>query len=469
MRPLSYPGRGSRVARAAAVALAGFILFATGPTPIAPAAPAAPAVPAAPAASAVPAAPATGSMPLSAALDAYVKPFVGAGHFAGQVVVSQNGKILMDGTYGLANRELGVPVAPDTRFCIASITKPITIIVATQLIEEGKLAMSDTLGRWIPGFPAGDRITVEHLLRHRAGIPHRLTAESEEAVPRTAADMVELAKKSTLLFEPGSSSTYSSGGYAVLARVLELASGQDYGTLVRGRVFEPLALSHTSNPTAGEILPGRAPSYVPGLHGIGNAPPKDLTFLVGAGSVFSTARDIHTLALAVVNGKMGEGPRQSFVRSGKLNWNGSTNGYRAFADFDSATGLAVAFCGNVHSGANDLVRRAIPAIVRGETPPASGLPALALDPAGGRANVPDATLRSYEGVYMLGNGTRLDVRAREGVLAANEWILVPLSDSTFFSLRDYGEVRPVPGPDHRIVRLDWKVGADVWPAPRIGD
>ncbi|MGH7724163.1 MAG: serine hydrolase domain-containing protein [Candidatus Eiseniibacteriota bacterium] len=296
-----------------------------------------------------------------------------------------------------------------------------------------------------------------------------MTDDTNESTPRTAADMVELAKKATFLFEPGTSGTYSSGGYAVLARVLELASGQDYSTLVRERVFAKLDLAHTSNPTAGEILPGRAPSYVPGLRGIENAPPKDLTFLVGAGSVFSNARDLHTLTRAVVEGKMGEGPRQSFVRSGKLNWNGSTNGYRAFADYDSATGVAVAFCGNVHSGANDLMRQAIPAIVKGEAPPPTNLPAIALDPRAGRARVPEATLKGYEGVYQLGNGTRLDVRARDGVLAANEWILVPMSDSTFFSLRDYGEVRPVPGPDKRIERLDWKVGSDVWPAPRVAN
>ncbi|MGH7724164.1 MAG: serine hydrolase domain-containing protein [Candidatus Eiseniibacteriota bacterium] len=90
-----------------------------------------------------------GASKASAALDAYVKPFVDAGHLAGQVVVSQNGKILIDRCYGLADRELAVPVTPDTRFCIASITKPITIIVATELIQEGKLAMADTIGKWI--------------------------------------------------------------------------------------------------------------------------------------------------------------------------------------------------------------------------------------------------------------------------------------------------------------------------------
>lgn len=407
--------------------------------------------------------------PLGPALDAYVRPLVESGHFAGQVLIARNGQVIVERSYGLANRELGVPVTPETRFCIASITKPITVILAIQLIEEGKLGYSDTLSKWIPDYPNGGRITIEHLLRHQAGIPHRVTDDSNESTPRTAADMVLLAARATPLYEPGTGSTYSSAGFSVLARVLELASGQEYRTLLKTRLLDSLGMKQTSDPTAAEILPGRAPSYVPGSQGIENAPPRDLSFLVGAGSVFSTARDLHTLMMAVVSGRMGEGPRQSFLRNGRLNWNGSTNGYRAYAEYDSASGVAVTFAGNVHSGANDLVRQAIQSLVRGEKPAPPVLPAAAVNPRRNRAKVAAATLKGFEGIYQLGNGTRLDVRAKDGMLAANEWMLVPTSDSTFFSPRDFAEVRPIPGTDGKIARLDWKLGADVWPAPRVGD
>jgi hypothetical protein len=83
--------------------------------------------------------------------------------------------------------------------------------------------------------PRGDEITIEHLARHTAGIPHRVTECDEGAVPRTAADMVQLViervERDGLLVEPGTNSVYSSAGYSVLARVLELTGGASWEEL----------------------------------------------------------------------------------------------------------------------------------------------------------------------------------------------------------------------------------------------
>ena len=114
-------------------------------------------------------------------------------------------------------------------------------MLALQLIMEKKLGYRDTLERWIRGIPSGDRITIEHLLRHRSGIPHRVTTEKDETQPMTAADVVEFARHSTLLFEPGSRSSYSSAGFSVLSRVLELASGKSYADLLAERLLDSSA------------------------------------------------------------------------------------------------------------------------------------------------------------------------------------------------------------------------------------
>jgi hypothetical protein len=90
--------------------------------------------------------------------------------------------------------------------------------------------------------------------------------------------------------------------------------------------------------------------------------------------------------------------------------------------------------------------------------------------AGGAAiEAETAALRRFEGVYQLGNGLRLEFRARDGILSANEWILVPAKDGSFFSLRDYGVVTPVPKAGGGIERMDWSAGGQTWPAPRIAD
>lgn len=279
----------------------------------------------------------------------------------------------------------------------------------------------------------------------------------------TAAEVAEAAKRAELLFAPNSQSSYSSGGFSVLARVLELASGKPFAALLEERIFRPCGMTHSADVGAGPILEGRAPAYVPGVSGIQNAPLEDLSYLVGAGSVWSTSRDLHRFLRAVVTGKLGEGPRLSWVRRGKLDWNGSTNGYRAYADYDSASGLEVVWTGNVHSGANDLFRRAIPRLAKGE--PVE--PAVVPEPA--RVAQDPKLLASSEAVYRLGNGIRLAVRARDGALYANEWALIPIAPDTYFSPRDFGEVKVVRDDSGRATRLDWKVGTDMWPAPRVGE
>lgn len=410
---------------------------------------------------------------LDAALDAFARPLVEAGHLSGQLLVSRGGTVLAERSWGLAHREMGVPVTPGTRFNIASITKPTTIVLALQLLDEGKLAETDTLGRWIPGFAAGDSITVGHLLQHRAGIPHRVTTDLDETEPMRPADLVEFAKKAKLDFAPGSQGSYSSAGYTVLTRVLELASGEAYETLLERRITGPLGMTRTVHADMRTMVADRAASYVPDVEGIGNAPLKDMSFLAGAGSLYSTARDVHRLLLGLVEGKLGANVRASLVRAGgKIAWNGSSNGYRAFADWDSASGLAIVFCGNVHTGAPDLVRAAVPRLVAGQEVPPAALPALAASAARAGAAATEAetaALRRFEGVYQLGNGQRLEFRARDGILSANEWILVPAGDGSFFSLRDYGVVTPVPKTGGGIERMDWAVGGSTWPAPRIAD
>ena len=409
---------------------------------------------------------------LEAALDAYARPLVDAGHLAGQLLVSKNGTVIAERSWGLSHRELGVPVTPGTRMNIASITKPTTIVLAVHLLEEKKLDVADRLDRWIPGFPRGDSITVGMLLQHRAGIPHRVTTDREETEPLRPADVVEYAKKARLDFAPGTNGSYSSGGFTVLTRVLELAGGAPYEALLERHVLGPAGMTHTVHADMRAIVPGRAPSYVPDGFSIGNAPLKDMSFLAGAGSLYSTARDVHALLEAVASGRLGAGPRASLVRAGgKIAWNGSSNGYRAFADWDSTSGLAIVFCGNVHTGAPDLVRGVVPKLVAGETVPPAALPTLAARPDPGAAATAAATtaLRAFEGVYQLGSGLRLEFRARDGMLFANDWTLVPAQDGSFFSLRDYGVVTPVKKAGGGIERMDWSVGGSTWPAPRIAD
>ena len=86
------------------------------------------------------------------------------------VLVAQDGKILFEKGYGLADREHAVPVIPQTTFRIASITKQFTASAILKLQEEGKLSVDDKLSKYIPDFPRGDEVTLRQLLTHTSGI-----------------------------------------------------------------------------------------------------------------------------------------------------------------------------------------------------------------------------------------------------------------------------------------------------------
>ncbi len=396
-------------------------------------------------------------------LDAWARPLVEHDLLSGNLLVAHGDSVILERSWGMADEKAGLANAPDLPSCIASINKPMTVILAIQLMEEEKLGLRDTLSKWIPDFPHGDSITIGHLLRHRAGIPHRVTTDADETVPHTASDMVEFAKKAPLMFRPGERSSYSSAGYSVLARVLELAGGKPYGELLRERIVEPLGLQHTFHPGPGAPAATRAASYVPVAGGVQAAPDQDYSFLVGAGAVFSTPRDLHRLLWAAVSGELGESVRRSVVHGARVEWNGSTNGYRAFADYDTTSGDMVIFAGNLHCGAVDQMRGAVWALLGDSIPEAPLLP-----PAHA-ANVDPVVLESYEGLYDIVGNPRLPVTATPTGLDVNGWALVATSDSTFFSLRDFGTVKAVGGTGGKLERLDWKLGDRTFPCPRVGD
>ncbi|MGB7295415.1 MAG: serine hydrolase [Candidatus Aminicenantales bacterium] len=381
---------------------------------------------------------ACGSQPsLSDRITAHVTPFVKAGYFSGTLLIARANEVLYERSFGLANEEHAVPFTPETPSGIASITKPMTVVITARLIEEGKLSLDDKLSSWIPDFPEGDTITIDHLLNHRAGIPHRVTTPEQETVPRTAADMVELAKQKGLSFPRGARSVYSSAGYSVLARVLELAGGKPYEDLLNVYLFEPLGMAHSAPADAQALLRGRAQPYMSRGKGKINGPLQDLSFLVGAGSVYSTARDLFLMARAVVAGRLGEKVRQELIGEKGIVWNGSTNGYRAWVDWSKETDETYVLIANVQSGANDYFRQDLPRIVKGEDEAVRQVPEVKW------VDVPREKLEVYNGEYELRPGSVMTVRAAEGGLYVNQWFLVPTSADTFFSPQDFGRVSAV--------------------------
>src|SRR5687768_13212789 len=300
-------------------------------------------------------------------LDKYITPFATAGHFSGVVLVAQGGKTVYEKAFGFANVEHRVPNRTDTRIGVASITKPMTAVIARRLIDEGKLSMDDPVSKFLPDFPNGGKITVRMLYMHRSGIPHRVMPPEMETVPYTSAEMVDRIKLAKLEFEPGSARLYSSAGYSVLARVAEIASGKSYADLLEQYVFRPAGMTSSLDFDNRALVERRAADYLLDEKGSFNAPAKDYSFLVGAGSVLSTARDVHAFGMALVNGLLGDSVRAGYLRD-KVWWaNGSTNGHRAEVRVNGEHNYSYAIVSNLNSGANDVILQGINDIMQGKT------------------------------------------------------------------------------------------------------
>src|ERR1700693_3558847 len=182
---------------------------------------------------------------LAAKTDAYIRPFVESENFPGAILVARGDEILFSKAYGMANYELKVPNTPRQRFHLASLTKMFTAAAVLLLEEQGKLSTSDTVAKFLPDYPNGDKVLLEHLLTHTAGVPNADFTEGEGRVRYTTEQLVAKFKSRPLDFEPGSRTRYSNSNYNLLAYIVEKVSGRSYGDFLKAAIFDRLGMKST--------------------------------------------------------------------------------------------------------------------------------------------------------------------------------------------------------------------------------
>lgn len=382
-------------------------------------------------------------------IDAFIRPFVEANQFSGVIVATENGRVIYEKPFGYANVEHKIPNAVNTRIGIASITKLMTAVIRTRLVEEKKISLDDTVAKYIPDFPNGDKITIDMLATHRAGVPHRVMPPEQEAVPHSSADMVEWIKKAKPLFEPGTKRTYSSGGYTLLTRVMEVASGKTYAQLLQEYVFSPAGMRDSLDFEGEMIMERRAQDYLLDDRGPINAALKDYSFLVGAGSVFGTAPDLIRFGEAVVDGKYGAGVATRLIGdAGTLSGSGSTNGHRAYLEVEKSKKYGYAVLANLSSGAFDIVQAGVRDIMLGkEVAPAVIRPKIIPNP--------NKDINEFLGRYRSADGSDIEITLRNGYLYSSDIKLFPIAPDCFFDYKFFGTACFVRD-NGRIKEIQWK-------------
>lgn len=249
------------------------------------------------------------------------------------VLVRKGNEVLSRGGYGMANLELGVPMQADMKFRIASQTKQFTAVAVLQLVQAGKLKLTDTVGSILKDYPAvGRDLTVQQLLTHTAGLKNlsRLP-EFRENKPKdaTLAEMVALFSTLPLEFKPGTQFRYSNSNYVLLTAIIEAVSEQSYADYLQQHVFTPLGMAHSGYDSASKILPKRASGYEQGPEGLVNARTISMTRPQGAGALYSTVDDLNLWDQALYTDKLVKQPllQQSFVRHKALDGSPQPYGY----------------------------------------------------------------------------------------------------------------------------------------------
>jgi len=268
-----------------------------------------------------------------AALRSELDKRAAADRFAGAVAVAKDGKPVFTAAYGLADREKKIPNQLDTRFRIGSMNKMFTAVSVLQLVQAGKIKLTDPLGKYLTDYPNKDlasKVTIHQLLTHTGGTGDFFGPEfdNHRLELRTLQDYVKVYGQRDVEFEPGSRWEYSNYGFLLLGVLIEKVSGQSYYVYVAEHVYKPAGMNFTASLAEDEVVPGRSIGYThrrPPAAGGGAAPdgwsPNTDTLPyrgTSAGGGYSTVEELLRFANALQNHKLLDAEHTDLLTTGKV-------------------------------------------------------------------------------------------------------------------------------------------------------
>jgi CubicO group peptidase (beta-lactamase class C family) len=264
-------------------------------------------------------------------VDDYIRDQMKTHRVPGVVVeIARDGRVLKRKAYGVADIELNVPMRTDYIFEIGSITKQFTSVAVLQLMEQGKLSLTDTLGKYIPDAPeTWQKITIRNLLNQNSGLKDYALIKGIGLLDEfDQATFLKTIEPLPLDFPTGVTWAYSNTNYALLGIVIEKASGETYTNYLTERVLKPAGLRETMILDPDAIIPRRAQGYYDDGKKLIRARPSMVSIL-SDGALVSTADDLTQWEAALRGGKLLQpGSYHLMTSPGPLN-NGRTRQYGA--------------------------------------------------------------------------------------------------------------------------------------------
>jgi len=227
--------------------------------------------------------------------------------FDGVMLVAENGKIVYEGAFGMANREWNIPNTAETKFMIGSVSKPLTATLMLIQVQKGLVSLDKTLADYLPEFtgkPAAG-VTIRQLLSHTSGMPnYDIIKDFFPRISRqnfTREQYIKTYMDSALAFAPGTRYAYSSWGYFTLGYIMERVTGKSYSQLMKEDIFSKLNMGSSGSYYHTQVVPNRATGYDYSFGEYTSNDFRDQSNTMGTGDIYTTARDLLKFHLALTN------------------------------------------------------------------------------------------------------------------------------------------------------------------------
>ncbi len=210
-------------------------------------------------------------------------------------LVAHRGKPVYQRATGKANLELNKNLDPSSVMQLGSMTKQFTAIAILMLEEQGKLKVTDRITNYIPDYPAGDSITIHHLLTHTSGIRDftKMKTIRDIAQKEMTPDMlVNFFKNEPVDFKPGEKFEYNNSGYVLLGYIIEKVTGESYENFIEHHIFKKAGMSSSRYANDRELIKNRADGYHKKEQGFVNKTVISYSVPYSSGALMSTTGDM---------------------------------------------------------------------------------------------------------------------------------------------------------------------------------
>ncbi|MFN8281958.1 MAG: serine hydrolase domain-containing protein [Chitinophagales bacterium] len=314
--------------------------------------------------------------------------------FNGNVIIAKNNNIIFQNTYNLNDIEDSFKVLPQSKFIIASVSKVFVKTAILKLQDKGKLKLSDSINKYIPDFPSGNKITIENLLLHKSGLPREL-ANYETYANITLNQAIELAKKEQLLFEPNTQTAYSNVGYFLLHYIIGKVSGKGYFKFMQEDIFNKLKLKNTFEYNNAKNKLNFANGFTNEDNKIEPTETKTI-HQFETGNIITTVNDLYAFSQKIIASKFLSASSKSFLfhNDSMLVQAGGRKGYRSYLQINLKNKTTFILVSNQSDIALDEIIKETNNIIENkpfQLPKKSERKEIVL---------PDEVLRKYEGTYV---------------------------------------------------------------------